>query len=423
MALPAELSQANVLPRRVGLMRFCVSVYGFCVMALTLLLATSPVLRLAGLVEFDRLLDAITLVLLLTRALEMKATPGLSDRRGLLLLLASVAYFIAAGMFNWLYSPLFQLKLLLLDGKVMLLLACLWAFADRPLLSERLARRWSTMLLGACVVGTALFAIVGQDGARLKLVDESNYMIVGFSIIAIMYMDAHRTKPGSIIWFATFGFLAWACLIAQSRTGFAVVAALAIFLLMTRRRFGWLLTLALATIAAMLASGEEVVETVTRGRTSLETIDRFIFLQEYLAWAEANSPFTVLFGNHVGTYLTERPLYMNFWVENQSADQEIPYGLAPFNFHSAYLRVLADFGIVPAVAMLLAIYRFMKRSMNGLVVLIVFIGGISMSVFYLSSIMPIMVAAQLIRPARVPTQGEGESAPRAGDTRPASFRT
>jgi hypothetical protein len=418
MAHPVEADSTRPSSASV-LTRFCVTIYGLCVLAVACLLATSPVLRAIGVSDFDRLLDGTTIVLLATRLLEMLASGRISNQRGFLVALMVGGYFAAAGALNAVYNPLFQPALLLLDGKILLLVICLWAFGDRPIVSEQLRRRWSAVLLGACILGTALFVLTAQSGARLKLIEESNYMIVAFSIVAIVYFTSYRSKPGSLSWFAIFGFLAVACIVAQSRTGFAVVAGLAILHLASRRQFKWLLTLVLISATALLATGDEIVETVTRGSTSVDNIDRIIFLREYLAWTQSNPPATVLFGSHVGTYLTERPLYMDFWVTKQSAQHGIPYGLAPFNFHSAYLRILADFGVVPGLALLVAVVALMRRSMNMLVVIVVLIAAVSMSVFYLSSIMPLLVVAQLIRPARIMVRAPTS---RAVDTAQASSR-
>lgn len=388
--------------------QICVSSYFLCFALVAVLFAFSPLVRaVSGITAYDRVLDGLTLLLLAIRLLEARVKP-LSWRHAPPFALA-VGYILGTAAINSQQHPLFEFRLLLFDGKILVLLACLWAFSNRPLLNDRLRRRWSSMMLWAFVVGTALFVIFGEDGARLRLVEESNYMILAFSVVAVVYLDTHAAKPGGLRWLSVFLFLGIACLLAQSRTGFAIFAVICIGSLGLSRRFGWLGAILLVAVLVAVAAGDTVFQTVARGASSIDEIDRVAFLQEYLLWARTQTPLEVLFGSHVGTFLTERPEYMWYLAERQATELDIPFGLAPFNFHSAYLRLVADLGVVPAAALLWLIYSTMRRSMHILVVVAVLMAAVSMSIFYLSSTMPILVLAQLLRPLKMSQKAAGTS--------------
>jgi hypothetical protein len=378
--------------------RIEISIYSVAFLLLAALMALSPVLeKYVDPRSFPRYIDILSAVILLTRLLESRSRP-LSGRDGLLVF-ATALFFAVSGIFQYASSDLFNYKIYLIDGKILLFLALIWVFENRPLASPRTARRLSSVLWWAGIIGTVLFIVLPGQFGRLQLLDESNYMMLIFVITGTAYLDAHGAKAGSTRWFFVYGFLVLACLAAESRTGFAMVALLVLATLFAHRRYVYLAAIGVFVLLAMAAAGPVIVETLTRGETSFARLDRFIFLQEYMLWASSQDPVTVLFGNNIGKFLLEVPQLMTYWSARQSEAQDIPFGLAAFNFHAVYLRMFADMGIVPALAFIAIIFRILRRSVSPYVLMALLIAGVSMSVFYLSAIMPFLVFAQLVRPA------------------------
>lgn len=371
--------------------------YHFAAIILCILLVLSPVLRsFTGLHEYDRYLDGLALSLLVVRGLEL--TRVYLPRRYTIGGLLIAGFVLVSGAVNQAFNPYFNSTLLLIDSKLLVFIALALAFSNRPIADENRRKSISKLLMFSFVAAIVVFILVDQGNSRLLLLDESNYMILALIIVSVSFVDVFGLRVLSVGWMAVMAVLGVAALYAESRTGFALIAMLGLAMLFRARKWKSLLLAAWVLAMLGLALGEELIAGLLRNQTSLGDIDRFVFLQEVVGYWQRNSWFNILFGNHVGSFISDRPVLMEWWSQKLSAQQGIPYGLAPFHLHSAYLRMFTDFGVIPTLAMLWWIYRVLRRSLSGYVVAAVFISAISMSVFYLSAVIPFIVVAQWLRP-------------------------
>jgi hypothetical protein len=377
--------------------------YQALIIALAALLLASPVLRaLSGVDNFDRPLDALSVAFLLARIAESGSYPlPRTDRLLLGLLLLGFAVAAAA---NAATSPLFQFRLLLIDGKVVLFAVILWSFQNRPI-APRIARRSAKILFYAALLSIVAFLALSGFSQRLKLLDESNYMVVAIILIGATYFSDGTIRRDV----AFFVLLVLVCVIARSRTGFALLAFLFFVprelnarALLAPRRLALNLALLTGAAVALYVTGGALIDFVARGQTDIESVDRFIFFKEFVyQWQQSRFGFWI--ANNIGTYLSQPPQYMQYWVAKLNSQQGIPFGLAPFDFHSMYLRLAANVGILPMLAAVLFLARVTARSIGARLTGVLLIAGISMSTFYLSAIVPFIIVAGLLRTRDVRT--------------------
>lgn len=364
---------------------------------LSLFLAASPTLRFMGAsVPYDRICEGLILLLVGARLLMRRfELPRFWSSSAALIML----YIMLSGLLNSIYSAGYHATLFLIDGKILLSVVALWIFGTTAITEKKDRVRLATLVYVAFTVGVITFGVLNfGSGERLKLLDESNYMMVALLITSVCYLEAREAKVLSTTWIVVFALLTIAAMLAQSRTGFAVVAVVAGCMLWSNKKF-WPIVVGIWAIAMVVVLDfEAFAESLTRGQTDIAEIDRFVFLNELIYhWSQMNW-WEVLFGNHVGTYLSDRTVGMQYWVARQSSEQNIPFGLAPFNFHAMIFRLPADIGLLPAVVVMFALFRILRMTVSPYIVAVLFISCLSMSVFYLSSLMPFLILAQLLRP-------------------------
>lgn len=394
-------------------------VYQFTFIVLSLLLALSPMLRALSVdFPYDRACELLVAILiaatLLARGFQVPQEWAGSA-------IVFVVFLLASALVNWQFSSLFHPTLVLLDTKVLLCVVSLW-ICGGVRLSEGARRRLSAIVYGGFVVAIVAFGLLNAgSGRRLQLLDESNYMILALIISSVVLIDAWRIRVLSPGWLMVFAVLVGASILAHSRTGFATIALVGVGMLWAARKRTVVVALVYLTVLAVALDLEAALETLTRGETGLRDIDRVVFLRElWLQWSD-RSLLEVLFGNSVGVYLSENTYGMHYWVARQSAAHGIPFGLSPFNFHAFFLRLPLDIGLVPAVAMMATLYVQLRRTASIYIVAVLFVSCLSMSVFYLSTVMPFIVLAQLVRPLpqAVPLPGQSRPEAIAGRAAPA----
>lgn len=379
-------------------------IYLKLIQTLCLMLIVSPITNAYTSIEYDRYLDVLSILFLAVRAVELRRR---SFSRSHFLGFVFVSFvFIGGAVVNYIYGPLFNGKLALIDLKIYMFIIIAYLFVNRRIGDGELRKKISSVLLASFVVSIIIFIVLNGGRARLKLLDESNYMMLDLFIVTIIVIDTYKLTALSRAWTLAIGILAVAAIYAQSRTGFTMIAVLVPLMLLREGRYWVLFAFIIVGILLAGAAGDQLVELLTRNQTQADKIDRVIFLQEVSAYWDRSSWREVLIGNHVGRYISESALYMGWWSERMSTQQNIPFGLAPFNLHSMYLRILTDVGVLPAIGVLYFIYSIMKRSVNIYICVALFMSAISMSVFYLSAVIPFIVIAQLLRPDLVDDRSE-----------------
>ncbi|HVZ14741.1 MAG TPA: O-antigen ligase family protein [Bauldia sp.] len=369
-------------------------IFRFLILLAAAALPLSVPLRFGlGITDFDRYLDILSLAFLLVRVVDFATHPP--PRAGFV---SIVLFFFLFGIVaaSNLGAPLFNSTLFLLDGKILLFYACVWSFGNRRLDAAIDGGALSTIMLASYAAAVLVFFLYRGTSVRLALLDESNYMIVILFLLCILHFSYHPPAFNKRT-IAVYALVVLCCLLARSRTGFVLLLGFVFLPLVANRRYAYVFACAVLSLLAVIAAGDDLVQLLARGQTDVTHIDRFVFLNELLAQWRGYSPWQLLFGNHVGTYLATQSYYMGYWVARQSAEQHIPYGLAPFNLHSAYLRIAADLGLALAAFFLIAVWRVLHRSIGLAATLVLFVSATSMSVFYLSALLPFVISLQLAR--------------------------
>lgn len=386
---------------------------------LALLLALSPVLRALSLeIPYDRICELLVASLIVSTLLAQRFQVP-REWAGSATLIS--VFLLVSALVNWQFSPLFHPTLVLLDSKILLCVIAMW-LCGGVRLPDTARRRLSAIVYVGFVAAVAGFGLLNAgSGRRLQLLDESNYMILALIISSVVLIDAWRIKVLSPAWLAVFAVLVSASMLAHSRTGFATVALVGLGMLWAARKRAVVLVLGYLGLFVVMLDLDRVLEALTRGETDISDIDRFVFVRElWLQWSD-RTVLEVLFGNTVGAYLSENTYGMHYWVRRQTAAHGIPFGLSPFNFHAFVLRLPLDIGLVPALAMMAALYVQLRRTTSIYVVVVLFVSCLSMSVFYLSTVMPFIVLAQLVRPLpqAVPSPGQSQPETTGGRAMPA----
>lgn len=368
-------------------------VYIAVILVVYLLLVLSPVMRrFLHIYEFDRFLDGLMIIAIMTRLTDIGRL-GL-PRRGLALAISLSAYFAVSATWNGFNDPLFQEKLVLLDGKLLLFVWVIYLFQNVILINERDRKNLSLGAIISFFLAFALFVIFPSK-ERLTLLNESNYMILAMLMSAIVFFKVHGVATMSRLWLVVMFGVIGASVYAQSRTGFSMIFMFLAISVVAKLKFRVIPIVGLLLPAVVVFTNDDILAFLTRNESDLSSIDRFIFVTELVRYWASIDPVAVLFGNSVGTYLNTQPIHMGWWAAKLSADQGIPYGLAAFQFHAAYLRMPALLGVVPAIIVIAALFSLLLRRLPGQVVLAIAIGGVSMSVFNLSSVLPFVLAGFL----------------------------
>ncbi len=337
------------------------------------------------------MLDFIVILLILVRVSDVAEFP--LPKHGFVFTIIAVIYYFISSLYNY-FSLDFVFRIFMLDAKIIMFIVSVYLFQNINIGINN-SIFVSKLTFYSFVLASFVF-ILFPSQERLSLLHESNYMILAMLITSISYIRTNDIAPLSKAWCIVFLIMIIVSIYAESRTGFAMIAVFALISAYDRFKIG-IIPLVLAIIPiSIVVINEDVLLFLMRGQLDISRIDRALFLRELLSyWGDADV-LTVLFGNTVGTYLPRPPIYMHWWVEKMSSDQQIPYGLAAFQFHSAYLRLPMLVGLIPALVTFYCIFKILLRSIPWQSVLVIAIAGFSMAVFNLSSVLPFIIASQLI---------------------------
>jgi hypothetical protein len=381
------------------------------------LVVASPITARVGLTNYDRVADTLMFLILAVRLIEI-------GRTGLKILPSDgwflgpfIVYFtfvcIAEYVLGNFYLPLFAL-----EGKILLFLLTIRLFHDRPLRYLNNRASLSVFVLACFMVASAIFVVMAP-GQRLHLLNESNYTILSLLFVALCVIHNKQLDSRQTGWWFLMAALVAMTVVSRSRTGFAMLILYFVYSFTNKRTAALALPVGVAMVVVYIAFGDYLMDIVTRGalRTGVDRIDRLIFLQEYMS-SVADKPWYNFFVSwNITDYISDRAYYMGWWVAKQSAQHGIPFGLAPFNFHAAYLRLLSAYGAVITIAFLFYVYH-MLRPVGFPVVALIFLAAISMSVFYLSTVNPFVLLALLTISGRGPARQDRRSQPKAIDAPP-----
>jgi hypothetical protein len=362
------------------------------------LLAVSPLVRsyvYSG--NFDRVADALVLTLMSVRLLELTRRSWKITAFDWLLF-GFLFFFAASSLYNYLAGN-FYTSLFLLEAKLPLFSIALSIFYGKTI-PEQLARRLSTFMVACFVFGLLAFLIASANH-RLFLLNESNYMVVAAFLAIVGFMSARRIVPFSVSWFLCSAFLVAVIQASQSRTAVAIFLAYVVFLMVRKLSIPRASLISILAVLLYALVDRHLLDVLFRGLASapLLEIDRFVFLREYLSYLNREGWQEMLLASNVGSYMSHNVYYMGWWVARQSAQHGIEFGLAPFNFHSGYLRLLSAYGLIPTLILLFYVIALL-RSRGWVLVLIVSLSLVSMSTLHLSSVVPFLILAMILMPSR-----------------------
>lgn len=355
------------------------------------LMAIAPMVRSMGTaLPFDRVLDGILIALIGAVSAEWFLTRGWRLHMPLGTTLF-ILFFCVCALIGF-FGGEFRGFLFAIEAKVLIYSLALMLFSNRRM-SQHSARLTAVILTFGFVVGLIAFAAIGTG--RLTLINESNYTLVGGALILLSLLKTFAIRHFSWLWLAVVAIFVLACLLAQSRTGWALLLAYLAFSSVAGTKNP--VAIILVSIAAVLVMvfGAQAIQLMSRGAIGgSASIDRFVFLDSYVSYFSQNI-LQGLFKPHVGVFLDAPVGVMHWWVLKESVAKDIPYALAPFNFHSGILRAFAAFGLVPG-AFALTYLILMARHGGHLLMFILATASISMSIFHLSSVAPIIALAVLM---------------------------
>ncbi|QTE85277.1 hypothetical protein [Shewanella algae] len=210
---------------------------------------------------------------------------------------------------------------------------------------------------------------------RPSILSETNYdsLMVLVGLCALFNIKKSR----SFIWdYLLFGFV---MLLTQSKTSIGCFALMSLYQFSDRRYFRYMFPLLIFfTISApVIISRLSVLP-------SLDKLDRFLMWFSYFELLKDSSLYNILFGFAPGYYLKLEDKYLWFFIEHLS-ERAGAVGLHSFNFHSMWLRIALDYGLFfLAFIILVLLSSFYKYEKLRVFILMVFLQGFTMGVFFLS---------------------------------------
>jgi hypothetical protein len=374
------------------------------------LLAASPAItRFSSLTNMDRILDAMMIAVIAIRFIEIVTLKERIKKSSLVGISIIVGYFAVSSSLL-IYLGSFSRILFFLEGKILLLLVALLIFENRRL-PFKATQKLLTYFFYAFVVALATWIALGT-GNRFAALNESNYTILGLSLVIFLIIRTKKCPPFSLTWnvmaLAALPMLAF----SQSRTGVGLLlVALGSAIFNTKftpiRTYIYFAGAALSIIALMELL--PIIAPRLANLTNVATVDRFVFLREFLTYLEHASVWSIIFGGNVANVISHELGSMQWWSLRQIFKFGHEFGIAPFHFHSGIIRILGAHGIVFGGLIAYFVYRILGRE-NRMVFVLLALASISMSAFYLSSVIPFILLA-LLTPRResIPIE-PGESA-------------
>lgn len=366
-----------------------------CLLSVGVLNAISPILRAVSRgFSFDRACDALSVLIVGWAILEFifrrrnwKLKLPVATLIFAIYFSISVVIAISHDDFNWF--------LVFIEAKIFIFLLG-GVFLTYRGIGRQSLNLVVNFLYGSFMFGALAFLAVGRG--RLTLLNESNYVVAALAILSLVLLRVRDVRIFSLIWWAVYGAYILVCIVAQSRTGFLMGAVyFAAAAIVSRRLVAMSAVVCLSVVIGTLFI-DRILLTVSRGAIGGGvSIDRLVFLNEYLVYASARSWFALLFEFNVGKPLDTPVAFMHWWVAKESLAKGLPYAVSPFNFHSAILRFLSAYGFIPTLSLMLLCAAFM-RSAGWFITVAVMISAASMSIFYLSSVVPFLFLAILAGP-------------------------
>lgn len=358
------------------------------------LVVVSPITAHFGYSNYDRVIDTLMILTLIIRLTEISQTRFSFLASDAWFLGPFLFYFILASASEYYYGN-FHLPLFVLEAKILVFLFLTRLFYQRPLISRVRRKKLSLFMFSCFLIGATIY-LVAPSGARLHLLNESNYTILSLLFVALCVVHNFKLDSTQTKWWLLTLVLVGLTVVSRSRTGFAMLILYFIFNFASTRTLPLAIPVSLVAALAYITFGDYLIDTITRGafNSGADHIDRFVFLKEYVFSLQDKPWYTFLISWNIADYYNEQVYYMSWWVAKQSAQHDIPFGLAPYNFHSAYLRLLSAYGVFITIALLGYVYQIL-RTTNMFVVALIFLAAVSMSVFYLSSVNPFVLLTLL----------------------------
>lgn len=218
--------------------------------------------------------------------------------------------------------------------------------------------------------------------SRPAILDESNYDNL---IVMAGFISYLRMKNGKYDGFIVLYLLA--TLASQSRTGMACFAVIFMLNNLNARGMLYLMFAPIVLVVFYLIAMDR------GGEGTVEDIDRFRMWKSYFSvFANEAGWLERIWGFFPGVPIRLYDPDIQYFIETQTEKILGEKGLHPFNYHGMWLRIVSTWGIAGCIFYTMAVFLSVKKDRSGISFIgLVFLQGISMGVFYLSTVSFILI--------------------------------
>lgn len=209
---------------------------------------------------------------------------------------------------------------------------------------------------------------------RPSILSETNYDSI---LILLSFISYYLLKTKNSVYLIIFII---SILLTQSKT--SIISLFLIILYFSNifnvKNFVGLLFLLLVSIF--------IIWTRMSNLDSLSNLDRFVMWNSFFHLVMELDYINILFGNPSGYYLRANDDFLSFFITHLS-ERAGAEGLHSFNYHSMWLRIFLDFGIISLfIIFILHLYFYKKYFTLRPFIILAFLQGFTMSFFYISVI-------------------------------------
>lgn len=375
--------------------RFFTKTYVFIFFCIAGLAAVSPTLGLISREwnHIDRPIDGLMILLGFARVVEISFFEKRIPKNLTLIFVFILGYFFVSASVLALADQ-FSTTLFIIEGKILLLLSLLLLFQHRTL--EGHSRLILRVFLTAFVLAFLFWVVLGT-GRRFGVINESNYAMLAYSLLVYTFIRVEKIRPLSRGWLLLVLISTLLVIGSQSRTGL-LLATVALFSPFLYERLTVLRLYFYGAFIILMTYFIFEISPILVPRMAhladFASVDRFIFLQNYLRVTAEQGPLAFILGGNVGNVVSNDLGTMQWWSLKQITKFSHELGIAPFHFHSGFLRLLSAHGLIFSGVIIFFIYRSLGRK-NIVAMVLLLLAGISMSSLHLSAVIPFIVLTQM----------------------------
>lgn len=231
---------------------------------------------------------------------------------------------------------------------------------------------------------------------RPHVADESNYdnLLVLVSLISWLHAKGFKVDKYFIIFLS-------ATLVSQSKTGIIIFFIIVCVYIFDVKKIKYIVPIAFLTIVGGFIIITRLDNFIVDGQLQWERIDRFRMYFSYFDLISESSYFKLLFGFLPGYPLKLEDTSLDWFIVHQS-EAVGAVGLHPFNYHGMWLRLISSWGLLPICLLILFFIKIVKINRTNIAItLLILLEGMTMGVFYLSTVSIILYLFIFLRLEKV----------------------